>query len=275
MAGAIGLRSTPKGQFGNRLLNYLVIRQLAHELDVGYFSHNPGDRGLIPGIHRLPFPPLRFRRTVYLERSDVEADGFLERARQHIARGEVIVPKPRLLANAYARFDFVDPSRLVRHRFRLCSHHQAVSDGQSPVVLHLRGKDFATWKEGAVLGEQYYRDGLEYWEEQQANDFRVRICTDDLDHPALPGLRDFLRSQGRLMSPEGCTNPFVCDFAAMMAAPVVVSSPSTFAITAGLLGTSRAIHSRSWVDARIADGEVFWQKVRERSIRSYSVEAEV
>ena len=233
--GVVGLRSTPKGQFGNRLFNYIVIRELAQELGVGYFSHNRLDRRLIRGIHRLPFPPLKYRNTVLLEREYVEADDFLDRAKNWVEQGRVIVPKPRLLANAYARFDFLPPRTFIRHRFSLCQAHRRATREPS-VVVHLRGNDFATWKGGAILGEDYYRNALDYLSDYGHSSSPVRLCTDDDNHPALDGLRSLVRDQDRLITVDGCSNPFVCDFAALMSASVVVSSPSTFAITAGLLG---------------------------------------
>jgi len=77
------------------------------------------------------------------------------------------------------------------------------------------------------------------------------------------------------VSSEECEHPFSCDFAALIQADRVISSPSTFAITAGFLGSGSAVHSRDWVQNRIDDGDVFWSRVRENSLNGYSVAAEI
>ena len=271
---AIGIRSTPKGGFGNRLLNYINLRELSGSLGVPWFGPNLLDRSLVKGIHRPRFWPEPLLRPVLFNRDDTLRDDFLARASDVLASRRSVILKPRLLTEALARFDFVSPAQLVRHRFLICDSHRRQHGQGAPIVLHLRGTDFATWQPGAVLEEAYYRDALDLLAKQGLQDAAVRICTDDSEHPALEGLSVDLRRTGRLL--EGpCDNPFQCDFAAMTQAQTVVSSPSTFSITAALVGHSSAIHSRKWIDSRIQKGDLFWLKIRNRTLRGHRLVAEV
>lgn len=275
MFPAIGLRSTPKGGFGNRLLNYMNLHELSSHLEVPFFNPNQRDRRWIEGINRRPVIPLAMRRKVLLEREDLHRDDFLDRAKQWVAGGVTIIPKPRLLTDALVRYARVPPKKFVSHRFELCPTHKKQRDTVPAVVLHLRGGDFEGWKPGAVLGEEYYRDALALVDHDGFAESSVRICTDDQSHPALPGLRQFLTQSKRLVPLEGCEEPFSCDYAALIHAPRVISSPSTFAITAGLIGGGGVIHNKAWVDSRIQAGEAFWQAVRDNSVVGYDVLAEV
>jgi len=275
MFPAIGLRSTPKGGFGNRLLNYMNLHELSSHLGVPFFNPNTRDRRWIRGINRSPIIPLAMRKKVFLDRDDLRSEDFLPRASQWVSEGLTIVPKPRLLTDALVRYGRVPPKDFVRHRFDLCATHKKLDDSTHAVVLHLRGGDFEGWKPGAVLGEQYYRDALEHLQNNGFTNTPVRICTDDENHPALPGLRQFLTQTGRLVPGWDCQSPFSCDYAALIRAQMVISSPSTFAITAGLLGGGGVIHSKAWVDSRIDEGELFWRAVRDKNVIGYDVVGEL
>ena len=268
----IGSRSTPKGGFGNRLLNYISMRQLSRELGVGFFMPNRLDGNWVQGIHRPPRIPSFLRSFEAFSRDQVLEPGFVALAQASLASGRSVVLKPRLLTEALARFDFVPSASLVKHRFKLCKKH--AEGEQAPIVLHLRGTDFADWKPNAVLGEGFYRDSLSWLDSQGYSDSPVRICTEDNDHPALASLKRFLRRKHRLVD-ISCESPFDCDYASLIAAQHVVSSPSTYAITACLLGSASVIHNYHWVDSRIREGDLFWQKVRENSIKGYNVLAEL
>jgi hypothetical protein len=52
----------------------------------------------------------------------------------------------------------------------------------------------------------------------------------------------------------------------------LISSPSTFALVAGMLGKPRVIHSAQWVENRISRGEHFWQRIGEGTFPGYALE---
>lgn len=275
MFPAIGFRSTPKGGLGNRLLNHINLGQLSAHLNARSFETNLVDRLLVPGVHRPTRLPWRLRKARHLEREEVYRLNFFDTARDAFERGETLVLKPRLLTEAYARFDFFPIAARIRHRFQLCGHHLRPDQPASQVVLHLRGSDFAQWKPGSILGEQYYREALDYLDAEGFADSQVRVCTEDRSHPAFEPLVRRLRKQERLVESDNCLNPFSCDFASLIQADRIVSSPSTFAITAAMLGGVSVIHSEKWVDSRIADGDRFWERVRSKDLVGYEVLAEV
>lgn len=271
---AVGFRSTPKGGFGNRLLNYINLRQLADALAVPHLMPDEIDAQWIAGIHRPARIPWALRRLKFFSRVEVDAPGFLDRARGELSTGNTVIMKPRLLTESLARFDFRPARDLVKHRFGPCESHRRFSPDAVPVVLHLRGSDFASWKPGAILDETYYRDALAYLDSEGYMDSPVRICTEDPDHPAFGGLSNFLSRAGRLIN-VSCDDPFSCDYASMIYSDRLVSSPSTFAITAGLLGDAQIVHNRSWVQSRIDEGDLFWRKVRDDSLNGYDVLTEI
>lgn len=275
MFRALGIKSTPKGGFGNRLLNYINLRELSTELGVRFFGPNRADAKWVNNIHRPVRLPWALRDVYAVSRSEVVKPGFTGQAHELLGRGKTLLFKPRLLTEALARFDFVPPAQLVDHRFRICETHRRRGPDVVPIVIHLRGTDFAQWKPGAVLPASYYSNALDFLDSDGFSTSAVRICTDDANHPALEPLAKRLASENRLVSRDGCDDSFSCDFAALIHAHRVISSPSTFAVTAGFLGSGAALHSRDWVDARIDDGDLFWSRVRENSLNGYVVDAEI
>lgn len=268
MRGIVGFRRTPQGGFGNRLLSYLSLRMIARRLQAPYFSVNSADRALVSGIHKPLTVPLRFRDWVELPKGDALAEDFIQRLSGLFGEQKTIVLKPPLLGEVYARYADIEPSSFIQHNFRLCRAHKAQSRPVTHLVFHLRGTDFAQWNSDAILDLDYYRNAYEILT-SQLGDHDFRIATDDPNHPALAALTRFLERKGSLISGSGCSAPFECDFAAMAGADYLIAAPSTFSLSAALLGNPRVVQSARWVDNRIARGEAFWTQLRRNELVGY------
>lgn len=275
MRPKIGLRATPKGGFGNRLLAFMVLRQLADRFRTPYFSTNSLDRQVIAGIHHPSLIPLRKGHYVRLAADDILSDGGLDVLRRHLEKGLSVALKPPLLGEALARVGHRPPSQLVRLKSKMCVNHRRELGSKALATFHLRGTDFAEWEPRAILGPEYYLRALDLIRSELPKNQLLRICTDDAHHPALLPLREKLEKVPLLLSSVRCTNPMVCDFVAMVESRFIVSSPSTFAITAGLLGKAEVVHSKNWVDFKATEGELFWSKIRENKLLGYSLRAVV
>lgn len=270
MRGQLGIRRIPRGGFGNRVMTYVSLRQIALEIDAGYFSINPADRNRISGINKRWLLPLGLRKLREISKDEVLEPGFLESIGNDVRNGTTALFKHPLLGEVLARNSFRDPRSFASHSMSICRGHREQHAEGPWVALHLRGTDFASWNPDAILGPAYYLDALERLSEESI-DFNYRICTDDTSHPAWDALQSHLKSTSRLIESNSCESPFECDFAAMANSAFLIASPSTFAITAGMLGHTSTIHSKSWVDNRQERGELFWNLIAENQFPFYSV----
>lgn len=273
MRGKIGIRATPKGGFGNRLLAFMVLRQLSDRFQAPYFSTNSVDRKVIFGIHRPRLIPARKSYYVRFSADELLTDQGLERVEQHLQEGQSVVLKPPLLGEPLAALSHRPPAELIRLKAKMCSNHRREQGSKALATFHLRGTDFADWEPRAILGPNYYLNALDLIRPALPQDHLVRICTDDASHPALVPLREELDKGPMSLSEVKCASPQVCDFVAMVESRFIVSSPSTFAITAGLLGDAEVVHSKNWVDWKVTEGELFWSKIRDNKLLGYSLKA--
>lgn len=263
MLNFVGMKSTPKGGFGNRVLNYLNLRSIADRLGARYFSENSVDEEIVPGIHLRPMYSRLARPSRIVSREEVHSPEFFDAARELLSFGRVIQLKPRLLLDSLALLSVSEPSNFASISGQVCETH--ARRPLAKAVMHLRGGDFAGWKPGSVHGADYYLSALDKLTSGEEGMF-VRVCSDDQKHPAYDHVVQHLRSKKLFVDPFRCLNPFLCDLVSMRDAKYLVSSPSTFAIVAGLLGGARMIFSQKWVDSQTSEGEVFWTAVDNHQI---------
>ena len=270
---AVGVKSTPKGGFGNRVLNYLNVRQIAHQLGARYFNVNQVDKARIRGINKPWLGRYVPGTKLTITRDDIYRPGFFDFAHEQIEMGHTLVFKPRLLDDTLAHVAVTDSREFARPTMVKCQAHQSLPKSDTNVVLHLRGPDFSSWNPEAIHGADYYIEALQLIASEYGEDTSIRICSDDPSHPARKELDRYLASIGAKANDITCTNPFECDFSAMAESDVLVASPSTFGVTAALLGKPRVIFQRRWVQSQAERGERFWQKVQEKTMLGLQVQA--
>ena len=265
----VGLVSMPKGGFGNRILNFLSVQNIALASNAFYFSKNTLDRGRVFGINRAPRIPLRLGNVSRFTRFDALAPDFLKRVNESLDARASVILKPRLLLDAYATFEGEGHNR-TRIKMRACKTHQAVLEEKQLVTVHLRGGDFHAWNPRSVLTADYYLRAIDIAVEKFPG-AKFLMATDDLSHPAFHSVESRLNSEKSLIVNQKCSTQMECDFVSMMHSQLIISSPSTFAISASILGSPAVIHNQSWAEYKADLGEVFWQKTLSKSMKSVDV----
>ena len=268
----MGVRSTPRGGFGNRVLSYLSVRHLARLVEADYFFENSTDRRLIAGIHRPPRLPRWLAPEQSFRASETGAPSFVDDIASMVSRGINAVFKGPLLGEVLVRFADCDSREFATLSVTQCYEHTAALGDKKLVTAHLRAGDFRDWEPKAILPAEYYITALESLDTLGPGTSQVRVCVDDPSHPALSDLQDFLAAKGLSQPAVKCPDPFQCDLAAMAESDVLVSSPSTYALVAGMLGAPRVIHSRDWIENRVSRGEEFWRRIGEGTFPGYSLE---
>lgn len=265
MRGLVGSLRAPKGGFGNRVMSFLSLRQIASAFGTRYFSTNDIDRRRVGGIHSKPPVPLSFLKLELASPEEAfEPDG-IAKLRERVHLGVSVGFNRPLLGEVFARFAPTGSIRMPQMRCKVCSRHIQATKGTKLGALHFRGGDFAAWNPGAVLPEAYYHSAIDlalgYLPE-----IKFRIFADDYAHPAIEGVRNRLQQSGLLLESISCEKQLECDHASIASASLVVSTPSTFALTAAMFGEGKVIHSERWVTNRVEEGELFWKLVREKKL---------
>jgi hypothetical protein len=143
------------------------------------------------------------------------------------------------------------------------------------VAVHMRGGDFAKWNPSAILPTKYYLQAIEAALDLMGSKTKLYVSTDD---QTLESWREVTRLHSARLLPNlysrgNSRSRALGDLGALAGANLVVSSPSTFAIWASLLGSKRVIHSRHWVESRADLGDRFWIDLSTLRSPYYVVEA--
>lgn len=269
MKGLVGTLRTPKGGLGNRIMSFLSLRHVASALNTRFFSSNSLDRHRVAGIHSKPFLPLALMKMEKTSPQDLLQPEAIEVLRERICRGRSLVIQKPVLGEVFARYAPASSAKTPLLKLQSCRVHRSGENGIPHVALHFRGGDFAQWNPEAVLSEAYFQDAIDLLIARH-NELRFRIFTDDISHPAIPGVSKRLLQSGLLIDSETCDRALECDYAAIANSEIIVASPSTFVITAAMFGNAHVIHSEKWVKACEDKGEVFWKLVRDKSLPGLS-----
>lgn len=271
MRGIVGLRRPPKGGLGNRLLTYISLRLIADKYGLAWFSPSSRDSKVLRGIHRPPVIPIGLRAPQEWSAKTQSLAELHHKLTYIASRGSALILRPPLLGEIYAEFAGEPISQFVTPKFRLCRFHSEKTDSGKSIVVHLGSKSSHAWNPDALPGPRYFLDALTVCIDDAKNDFNVRVCTDDLENPAIEAISEALGGNAFLPADSRCEDPFVCDFAAMLTSSHLISGPSTFSITAGLLSGAKIVQYQQWVDARAQQGEVFWSLVGKLALPGYPV----
>ncbi len=145
---------------------------------------------------------------------------------------------------------------------------------QFVVAIHFRGTDFADWNPIACLDADYYLRAVEYCVKKYGNHkLFFSLFTDDLTIESYNKVVSFLKENNYSFNEgnpqrnlgEECYNISISD--------IVVSSPSTFAITASMLGKKKTIiHSKKWCDYCIERNDAVWVEMMKNECDYYKIE---
>ena len=148
---------------------------------------------------------------------------------------------------------------------------QAVkSDGKKRAAVHFRGGDFHQWNIDAVLSSDYYLDAVKLIE-NEVDEFLIFTDDESLksyndveiyfeDKGIAYDIGDNLRED------------YIGDFKKMTDCDYIISSPSTYNICAGFIGKhKKIIHSQEWIDNRVKVNDKFWVDLNNGGNDDYSI----
>lgn len=250
------MKQIPVGRFGNHLFQWNLINQLAMEFEIPYshpkfigsnFSKGLRRHNYIRGLVRYPS-----YRLIELKNKNVYWCEIEELIRSKIRDGVSIEIPSGVMGSRFFDSNYRNPSgigdlsTLIRRQ-----------DNQSEpyIAMHFRGTDFREWNELADIPSGYYSDALDTLKALRTlkGDLKVRLVTDDPDHVTVAQIR---KSTGAIV--ERRDSQFE-DFSILANADALISSPSTFAIWAAIMGKPKSVaFPKAWVNSRIEIEDPFW-----------------
>lgn len=274
----IGFLDVPSGRMGNVLIQYMFMRQLAEKIGIDYFHvklpydqyfEGLGRRNISLGLLLSKKWQINLK---YIE--NIGVDAFIEEAVNKNREGYAIVLEPPLLGHLF-EFQEDNPARFLRikekYALKICN-----TDNKIMVGLHFRGTDFKAWNSVASLSAEYYLDAIELLMKELSEDPRGvcwKLFTDDNDFPAYCATVKYLQEKGADLVRGDAERSMIDDFYQLSQCDYIVSSPSTYAIVAAIMGkeNKKVIQNKQWVEYCVQKGEVFWRKMKENEIPWYQV----
>ena len=119
---------------------------------------------------------------------------------------------------------------------------------QKMVGIHYRGTDFKVWDDKCILSYEYYKNSIDFILNDIKDDFIFVLLTDDFSLDSFNKSVEYLKSLN-LNYQIGNINDYLYDFKILANCDYIISSPSTFCITASFCGKKdkKIIHSNDFI----------------------------
>ena len=275
MNGQIGMLKKPSGQIGNQLFQIHFLRQVTKRL--GTTSFYPKSDAILlvvegKSVNRFSILGRPTFRLYGLQ--DIESAGlefWIESCEESLRFNQKILLKPGILGSLFFESCYENPSEILHLSKEVLSPPEYRQSKDAKVAaIHFRGLDFVDWDRNAILGSRYYLDSIEFLLSEGVELENIYFTTDDPNHLVSQAITKRLgQSISKNVSVAG-------DFAKLAFSDFLISSPSTFAFWAGVLGKKKKIiHNKTWLDYNVDRNIKFWVDIRKSNSEIYSVYKEI
>ena len=252
------------GRFGNQLIYYLNLRKFAKFSNSNWFVPEWSGSQL---FNRHGESKNFYEKSVIVNRQQVEQIGIENII--NISKEFNVLLRPPLLGEVF---------------FDICSEKAPVEDFliektkvENTAGIHFRGTDFASWNPKAILPSNYYINAIEWICNQPDQPKEYVIFTDDKSLISIKDVITYLDKSNLKWSfspnftDENKTCNFMKDFIKLSKSKFIISSPSTFSISAGIISNAKIIHSKEWIDSRNNVNDKFWVELYKGGNACYSI----
>lgn len=238
-----------RGRFGNRILQYNSLTQLAHTLGVEascvtWEGHNFFDNLQVPMSSNGTAKVLYWYDILDCDISRLNKDIDY-------------VIGPYCLHNTFWELTKVDPRQFLKINDK---YKTQLPKNKTNIGIHIRGDDIlgADGNHGREIHPpEYYKKSIGFVEEasRHASEFsntKYYVCTDDLNFISYVDTVKYLESKG-IDYELGNKYDHFKDFATLSECDVLIASSSTFVVCAAFIGkeNKKIIHSQQWVEKNV------------------------
>jgi hypothetical protein len=239
------------------------MKQLAYFFKVDTFHPEIPDSKWFLEMNQKKVDWLALKKTVKFTSNDIISLGkknFIDSLHEEIDKGKHIILQAPLLGEVFYDYIFTNPNNIINIKSDFCISNLDNAEGIKNIAIHFRGTDFEAWNKEAILDLDYYMNAIDYCIEYfQENKIVFHIFTDDLKLNTYMETQKNLDKKGINYKLGEYSKEAIYDFYTMSICDVIISSPSTFSIWAGILGNEKKIiHSASWIENRINANDKFW-----------------
>ena len=145
---------------------------------------------------------------------------------------------------------------------------ESIINHKKIVGVHYRGTDFKLWDEKSILPYEYYKNSIDFVLNDIKEDFTFKLFSDDYSLDSFNKSVEYLKSLN-INYEFGNLNDFSLDFKSLAYCDYIISTPSTFCITASICGlkNKKIIHNKEWIlDYKLKSDyfrDIFWKNLLE------------
>lgn len=252
------MKQRPVGRFGNHLFQKNILDQLAYKYSLSV--HHPKFIG-------SEFSP-DFRSTRYLTGLMVRpTTKLLELKDLSVGWSEIelriaeLIDQDRMIEIPSGVMGARFFESLYKSPHNIGGLSDLFSDSQEHlpyIAMHFRGTDFRSWNELADIDSNYYLKACSYLQNSEVftTSTQIRLVTDEPTHETV---KKIVRETGAKILPS---RGFLDDFKFLLNSKGLISSPSTFAIWAAIIGEQKLVtFPEQWVNSRIKARDAFWEGI--------------
>lgn len=258
---AIRIDKITNGRFGNKILQYNTLMQLANNYNIQQsccnWEGNKFFKSIVPYVTSKNSKKLLFCKKI-IENDKLDFNNF-----------DYILDDPATcIHNTFLNVTKTDPRNFLELKDEYKSN---LSDDIIHIGIHFRGNDIiiADGNNGREIHEfKYYKNSIDYITHKSFLDNGIRInlltnnylfilCTDDLTFNSYIKTKEYLENNKYNFklgpSTQNLKNHYIYDWSILSECDILINSSSTFCITAGFIGKKNKyiIHSKDWIDKNI------------------------
>lgn len=255
----IYLLNSGPGRFGNRLFDIHFLYQLKEKYNAEIY---------IGGLNK----ELSFFNFKGLSKFKLSIPGILNGDNYRtfeISKNSNFIIKPSFLGEYFHDIK-IDINNYID--FKEEFKNSRLNELNHNVAVHFRGTDFHQWNSKSILDSKYYIDSIKEVLKFSSKSVFI-LYTDDDKLDSYANVVMFLNDNDMPYILGRKSEHFMLDFYEMSRCDIIISSPSTFCIWAGILGkpNKKIIHSKEWLNYRIENNDEFWVRLVNDNSLTYNL----
>ena len=249
------------GQMGNQILHYNNLVQLSHLFKKQSVSI-PFSNSDIFVLENLStsFNGLKIDEVLTADRL-IRDDFVIEDGKNYLL--DVCLHELFFKFNAISTFDVF--------KFK----NDLPSEDKKNITIHFRGGDYKIWDSKSQLDTNYYINSIDFIENEINEEHIFNVLTDDYTLNSYQETIRYLKSKNKKIK-LGDKNLPINDFITISNSDYIISSPSTFCVTAAFCGKrdKKIIHSDKWMQYKLESDyfrDIFWKNLNDGGNNDYKL----
>ena len=247
---SIRIDNITRGRFGNKLLQYNSLCQLANNYNITASCCEWEDSKFFKNI-------LNYKESKK-EKKLLFCKKIIENEKLYFEKYDYIIDDPAYcLHNVFLQTTHIDPRKFLelKDEFKINLNSDIIHIG-----IHLRGDDKINKDGNREIHEfLYYKESIDYVLKNlvKNKNYIFYICTDDKNFNSFIQTVKYLDINNinyKLgIATENINNHYIYDWSLLSECDILINNSSTFCVTAGFLGKKNKyiIHSKKWIQKNI------------------------